>query len=207
MTGHWSGYANFRKTEAKFQVLHTKIYAHVRGLCFVETLASLECHLLRIRSLPIHRRTVWLWQPLTVRTPWELWTTTSWWSTKKAIIFLCMLVTPLVQSYRQRNGSNYAPYKSICTLDFRSVAAKCVIIYSYTYIFLSVKAVLKLFRLQVEWTSSLQFTKLQAVILLQQSSRAPTLTNVHLRWCVKWVRKLFCQCPANLKLFELWIDS
>ena len=31
-----SGYATFRKPEAKFQVLHTKIYAHVRGLRFLE---------------------------------------------------------------------------------------------------------------------------------------------------------------------------
>ena len=57
---------------------------------------------------------------------------------------------------------------------FRSVATKCdlLIIYSYTYIFLSVRAVLKLSKLQVEWTSFLQYTELQAVILLQQSSRA-----------------------------------
>ena len=47
-----------------------------------------------------------------------------------------------------------------------------LIIYSYTYIFLSVRAVLKLSKLQVEWTSFLQYTELQAVILLQQSSRA-----------------------------------
>ena len=43
------------------------------------------------------------------------------------------------------------------------------------------------------------------------SSRAPeppTLTNVYTCGGVtKRVRKLFCHCPLNLKLFQVWIDS